>query len=80
MNQMNGFFTRALVAGIWTLVALQVTSIGQTNAQENPNVEQERKDTQKEITVIHATDIVGLSAMIEKSFRDHQFRPQSMPG
>ena len=80
MRRIDRYLIAALVTGIWTLVALQVTSIGQTNAQENPNVEQERKDTQKEITVIHATDIVGLSAMIEKSFRDHQFRPQSIPG
>jgi hypothetical protein len=48
-----------------------------SNAQEKPAVEQE---SQNEVTVIHAKDIVGLSALVQQSVRDHQFRPQSMPG
>ena len=75
MRQLDRFLIGALVAGIWSLVALQMTPI--SHAQETSAVEQ---DTQTEITVIHATDIVGLSAMVQQSVRDHQFRPQSMPG
>jgi hypothetical protein len=74
MRQLDRFLIGALVAGIWSLLALQMTSISQ--AQEKSTVE---KGTQTEITVIHATDIVGLSAMVQQSVRDHQFRPQSMP-
>ena len=75
MGQINRFLIGALAAGLWTLVALQVTL--NSYAQDTSVIEQ---DTQTEITVIHATDIVGLSAMIQQSVRDHQFRPQSMPG
>ena len=75
MRHLDRFFIGALVAGVWSLVALQMTSI--THAQESSAVEQ---DAQKEITVIHATDIVGLSALIQQYVRDHQFRPQSISG
>ncbi len=75
MRQLDRFLIGALAAGVWLLVALQMTPV--SNAQENPAVEQE---TQNEITVIHAKDIVGLSALVQQSVRDHQFRPQSMPG
>jgi hypothetical protein len=75
MRQLDRFLIGALVAGIWSLVALQMNSV--SYAQETSTV---KKDTQTEITVIHATDIVGLSAMVQQSVRDHQFRPQSMPG
>lgn len=75
MRQLDRFLIGALVAGIWSLVALQMNSV--SYAQEISAV---KKDTQTEITVIHATDIVGLSAMVQQSVRDHQFRPQSMPG
>ncbi len=75
MRQIERFLIGALAAGLWTLVALQVTL--NSYAQDTSVIEQ---DTQTEITVIHATDIVGLSAMIQQSVRDHQFRPQSMPG
>ena len=75
MRQLDRFLIGALVAGIWSLVALQMTSV--SHAQEKSPVE---TDNQTKITVIHATDIVGLSAMVQQSVRDHQFRPQSMPG
>ncbi len=75
MRQLDRFLIGALVAGIWSLVALQMNSV--SHAQEILTV---KKDPQTEITVIHATDIVGLSAMVQQSVRDHQFRPQSMPG
>jgi hypothetical protein len=75
MRQLDRFLIGALVAGIWSLVALQMPSISQ--AQEKSTIE---KGTQTEIMVIHATDIVGLSAMVQQSVRNHQFRPQSMPG
>lgn len=75
MRQLDRLLIAALAAGIWSLVALQITSV--SHAQEASAVE---KGTQADIAVIHATDIVGLSAMVQQSVRDHQFRPQSMPG
>ena len=75
MTRLDRFLIGALAVGTWTFVALQLTQI--SHAQENSVAEQ---DTQNQITVIHANDIVGLSAMIQQSVRDHQFRPQSMPG
>ncbi len=82
MKQIERFLIGALTAGVWTLVALQVTSNGQTYAQETSDIEQvaEDSDIQSETRVIHASEIVGLSALIEKTVRDRQFRPQSMPG
>ena len=82
MKQIERFLIAALSAGIWVMVALQVISISQTTAQETSVNEQvqENRDTQHEITVIHASEIVGLSALVQRSVRDHQFRPQSMPG
>ena len=75
MRQMDRILIGALLVGVWSLVVLQMTAT--TYAQELASGEQE---TQNEITVIHATEIVGLSAMIQRSVRDYQFRPQSMPG
>lgn len=75
MDKLDRFLIGALAAGIWSLAILQTTP--ETRAQENVVVEQE---TQDKITVIHAKDIVGLSAMVQQSVHDHQFRPQSMPG
>ena len=64
-----------LVASIWTLIAIQST--GNSHAQEP-----ESNDTnmQPRVVTIHATDIVGLSAFVQQAVRDHQFRPQTMPG
>jgi hypothetical protein len=75
MEKSDRFLIGALVAGIWSLAVLQM--MPETRAQEHVTVEQE---TQDKITMIHARDIVGLSAMVQQSVRDHQFRPQSMPG
>jgi hypothetical protein len=75
MRHIDRFLIGVLAVGVWSLVALQMTSTGY--AQETTAVEQ---DPQHEISVIHATDIVGLSAMIQQSVRNHQYRPQSMPG
>lgn len=75
MKKADRFLIGALVAGVWSLVALQITSI--SHAEEGSAA---GADPQNEITVIHATDVVGLSAMVQQSVRDHQFRPQSMPG
>jgi hypothetical protein len=74
MGRTDRYLIGALIAGVWALFALQLTSL--SHAQDT-TVEQNRQD---QIMVIHATDIVGLSAMIQQSVRDHQFRPQSMPG
>ncbi len=75
MGRIDRFLIGALAVGVWALVVLQMTSTG--HAQDTLVVEH---DTQNEVTLIHATDIIGLSAMIQQSVRDHQFRPQSMPG
>ena len=75
MKQFDRFLIAALVAGVWSLVALQMVSV--THAQESSTAEQEPQD---KITVIYAKDIVGLSALVQQSVRDHQFRPQTMPG
>ena len=75
MKQSDRFLIAALVAGVWSLVALQMVSV--THAQEGAATEREPQD---KIAVIHAKDIVGLSALVQQSVRDHQFRPQSMPG
>jgi hypothetical protein len=82
MKQIERILIATLSAGIWAMVALQVFSINQTSAQEAPVIDQvqENREAQKEIAVIHASEIVGLSALIQQSVRDYQFRPQSMPG
>jgi len=82
MTQMERFLIGTLAAGVWALVVLQVISINRTMAQESSITEQvqDNGDTQDEITVIHASEIVGLSALVQQSVRNHQFRPQSMPG
>jgi len=75
MQQSDRILIGVLAAGIWSLAVLQMMPV--TRAQEIPAVEQE---TREQITVIHAKDIVGLSALVQQSVRDHQFRPQSTPG
>ena len=82
MNQIDRFLTGALVAGIWTLVVLQVISNSQASAQETSAIEQfhEDKNSQLEDSVINATEIVGLTALIEKVVRDSQFKPHSISG
>jgi hypothetical protein len=75
MSHIDRFLIGALAAGVWSLVALQMTSTGY--AQETSAGEQ---NPQNVVSQIHATDIVGLSAMIQQTVRDQQFRPQSMPG
>ena len=78
MQQVERFLIGALAMGIWTLVAMQATSVG--NAQERPAIEQEKSDIQMDSQTIHAKEIVGLSALIEKIIRDRQTTPQSIPG
>jgi fatty acid/phospholipid biosynthesis enzyme len=78
MKKVDRFLMGALVLGVWTLVVLQVTSIEKTYAQETQIVEKDNDKNQEQILVIHANDVVGLSAMIENAIR--QSRPQSMPG
>jgi hypothetical protein len=80
MKNVDRFLIGALALGVWTLVVLQVTSIDKTYAQEAQVVEKDNEKAQEQISVIHANDVVGLSAMIEKIIRDKQSRPQSMPG
>jgi len=75
MRCIDRFLIGALVAGVWALVAIQMTSV--SYAQE-PAIDEEIAKNQ--VTEIYAKDIIGLSAMVQQSVRDHQFRPQSMPG
>ena len=64
-----------LATGVWTLVAM--LALPTSEAQDDTPVDAQSEPS---IQVIHATDIVGLSAFVQQSVRDHQFRPQSMPG
>jgi hypothetical protein len=80
MKKVDQFLIGALALGVWTLLVLHVTSIDKTYAQETQVVERDNEKTQEQISVIHANDVVGLSAMIEKIIRDKQSRPQSIPG
>ena len=75
MKTIDRVLLAALVAGIWMLVALQLTAT--SHAQDAENSQAEATET---VQVIHATDIVGLSAFVQQAIRDHQYRPQSMPG
>lgn len=75
MKGIDRFLIGSLAAGVWVLAAIQLTSTG--HAQESVVDEQRSQET---ITVVRATEIVGLSAMIQQTVRDYQFRPQSMPG
>jgi hypothetical protein len=74
MRGIDRFLIGALVAGVWVLVALQMTSV--SHAQESAIDE---KIAKPQVTEVYAKDIIGLSAMVQQSVRDHQFRPQSMP-
>ena len=82
MTQIDRFLSAALVAGIWTVIALQLIAINQTSAQETPAIEQLQSgdETQIEDGVMNATEIVGLKALVEKVVRDSQLRPQSISG
>ncbi len=75
MRCIDRFLIGALVAGVWALVAIQMTSV--SHAQESAIDE---KIAKYQVTEVYAKDIIGLSAMVQQSVRDHQFRPQSMPG
>ncbi len=75
MRPFDRFLIGALVMGVWSLLALQVMS--SSHAQDNSPPEEEAR---REVTVIHATDIVGLSALVQQSVQNHQFGPESMPG
>lgn len=82
MKYVERILLGALVTGVWSLVALQVSSNSQAHAQDTSIAEeaQQNNDTQSTMAVIHASEIVGLSALIEKTVRNKQLRPQSMPG
>ena len=75
MNRIDRALVALLALGIWTLVAL--LAVPSIDAQE---ADQTEEIPPASIQVIHATDIVGLSAFVQQTVRDHQFRPQSMPG
>ena len=72
MRKSERVLVGALAIGVWSLVALEMTSL--SHAQETPVEAPTAKPS------VHATDIVGLSAFVQQAVRDHQYRPQSMPG
>jgi fatty acid/phospholipid biosynthesis enzyme len=78
MKKVDRFLIGALALGVWALVVFQLTSIDKTYAQEAQVVEKDNENIQKQIDIIHANDVVGLNAMIEKAIR--QSRPQSISG
>ncbi len=80
MKKVDRFLIGALATGVWTMVVLQMTSFEKTYAQETQVIEKDNGKTQEQITDIHVNDIVGLSAFIERTIRDRQSRPQSIPG
>lgn len=75
VNSVERTLVGFLTAGVWALVVLVGTSI--SSAQDPVD---ESADAQTGVLVIHANEIVGLSAFVQQSVRDHQYRPQSMPG
>ena len=75
MNKYERMLVGALAAGVWTL-ALQV-AVSSSHAQD---VEAAAPAETASVQTIHATDIVGLSAFVQQTVRDIQFRPQTMPG
>ncbi len=79
MKKSENFLFAALVAGVWTLVGLQVTASSPTLAQETPVVEEAEADreAQGDTVMIHASDVIGLSAMIEATIRTRQTMTQS---
>ena len=80
MKKVDRFLIGALTLGVWTLLVIQVTSIDMTHAQETQIAAEDNEKTQEHVLVIHANDVVGLSALIEKSASGRQLRPQSIPG
>jgi hypothetical protein len=80
MKAIDRLILGALALGVWTFIVLQVTSIDKTYAQETQIVDKDNEINQEQILVIHANDVVGLSALIEKTIRGRQSRPQSIPG
>jgi hypothetical protein len=78
MQQVDRILIGAFALGVWALVAMQSISVG--NAQESPAIERETIDVQMDSQTIHASEIVGLSALIESTIRDRPARHQSIPG
>lgn len=69
-----------LAVGIWLLVAMQIASVRATYAQQAQATDTAESQVAQQAMVIHANDIVGLSAFVQQTVREQQFRPQSMPG
>jgi len=80
MKKVDRFLIGVLATGVWTMVVLQMTSFEKSYAQETQVIEKDNGKIQEQITDIHANDIVGLSAFIERTIGDRQSRPQSIPG
>ena len=80
MQRFDRVLMTALVAGVWLSAAIQATTSTAAFAQtEQSRTQQENAPAVMPVT-IHAKDIVGLSAFVQQTVRDHQPRAQSMPG
>ncbi len=82
MKKIDRILTVALMIGVWALVVLQVVSVARTRAEETSASGQDRQaeTAQFEGQALNATEIVGLSALIENALRDSQIRPSSISG
>ena len=80
MKKVDRFLIGTLAVGVWTMVVLQMTSIENTYGQETQVIEKDNGKAQEQTTVVHANDVVGLNAFVERTIRDRQSRPQSIPG
>ena len=80
MTTIDRILVTSLVAGVWMLVAIQLTAIRSSHAQQAEATEETVSQLPQNIVGIHANDIVGLSAFVQQTVREQQFRPQSMPG
>lgn len=75
MKHIDRLLIGSLGVAVWALVAIQMITM--SHAQES---EIDDQIAQYQVTEVYAKDIVGLSAFVQQTVRDHQPRPQSMPG
>jgi hypothetical protein len=82
MKLIDRLLITSLVAGVWALVCLQLLSNEPAHAQDqaSPEKVQNDHDRNADRTPINATEIVGLTALIEKTLRQQQVRATSIGG
>ena len=80
MTTIDRILVASLALGVWMLVALQITTVHPSHAQQAEPAEETVSQGPQNPAGIHASEIVGLSAFVQQTVREQQFRPQSMPG